>query len=159
MLEEWITPALFSSFPKSAEDEFHDGCRFQLQSSFGKWVCAEDGGSSEVVADRAQPGDHETFTVNIYSGGLVCDISSAVLHVAHALSFQMLIRTWNGAYLSGKNKELSADVDRPDLTDSFKIHFADNGKVHLQASNGTWVKATPSGVLSLVTLEDPGFAQ
>ena len=71
VLEEWITPSLFATFHKAADQVFHDGCRFSLQSSFGKWVCAEDGGGSEVIADRAAPGDNEIFTVNMMSDGSV----------------------------------------------------------------------------------------
>ncbi len=62
VLEEWLCPSLFESFPPSAEELFHDGCRFQLQTVFGKWVSAEDGGGSEIVGDRTVADQWETFT-------------------------------------------------------------------------------------------------
>lgn len=71
VLEEWITPELFASLPKSSPSFFHDGCRFTLKTHFGKFVCAEEGGGSEVVADRDESSDFEIFSARVIDGNKV----------------------------------------------------------------------------------------
>jgi hypothetical protein len=66
-----MTPTLFSALPKSTEDWIQDGARFRLMSSHEKWVCAEDGGGSELVADREVPDKWETFTAVLIGDGMV----------------------------------------------------------------------------------------
>lgn len=57
--------------------EIIDGCRVNLRTYNGHYVCAENGGGGEVVADRTVAAEWETFTI-----GLVPLRSLFPLHVS-----------------------------------------------------------------------------
>jgi hypothetical protein len=41
----------------------------------------------------------------------------------------------------------------------FTLHFVEDHKVRVQASNGKWIRAAPSGVLTVVSSDAPGSAE
>ncbi|GMH00121.1 hypothetical protein Nepgr_001960 [Nepenthes gracilis] len=57
--EGWITPRLFSGIPNG---DLLDGTQVQLKSvTTGKYLCAEDGGGTIIVANRSAASGWETF--------------------------------------------------------------------------------------------------
>ncbi|KAK2984206.1 hypothetical protein RJ640_006665 [Escallonia rubra] len=59
--EGWIKPSLFDRIPNK---DFLDGTRLQFKSvTIGKYLCAELGGGTIIVANRTSASDWETFKV------------------------------------------------------------------------------------------------
>ncbi|EXB39756.1 Glucan 1,3-beta-glucosidase 2 [Morus notabilis] len=59
VIEKWMKPSLFNGMPN---DDLLDGAQIQLKSTkLQKYLCAENGGGSIVVANRASASGWETF--------------------------------------------------------------------------------------------------
>jgi hypothetical protein len=61
----------------------------------------------------------------------------------------------------GFNNQLTADKEMPrdDDGELFVFHFLENNKVRLQTSGGKWIRAAPSGVLTVVSCDELGDAE
>ncbi len=106
-----------------------------LQVANGQYVCAEEGGSQSLVANRSAVGPWETFTLIERGNGVVA------------------LRAVNGCYVTavgGGGGELHSRVKVIDIWESFKLIDRGGGKIALQCHNGHYVCAEGGGGQKLI---------
>ncbi|CAN1236083.1 Glucan 1,3-beta-glucosidase [Linum grandiflorum] len=132
--EGWIKPSLFDGIPNK---DFLDGTELQLKSvTVGKYLCAENGGGSIVVANRTSASGWESFR----------------LWRNNETSFG--IRVFNGQFISiGANGIVdtlaSTDKDRFEIVRS----GSDPNRIRIKAANGMFMQVKTE---ELVTADNKG---
>ncbi|XP_057972499.1 probable glucan 1,3-beta-glucosidase A isoform X2 [Malania oleifera] len=124
VVEGWIKPSLFDDIPNG---DMLDGTEVQLKSvTLQKYVCAENGGGTNVTADRDVPLSWETFRLWRVSDS------------------QFQFRTSQGQFLTydGEGGYVSASAGSPSATETFYIERNNNGRVHVKLKSGTYLQLT-----------------
>lgn len=109
--------------------------KIALKASNGQYVCAENGGGREVVANRGAIGPWEMFTVTDRGNGTVS------------------LQAVNGQYLCAENgggTSLVANRGAFGPWETFRLIDRGNGTIALQACNGQYVCAEMGGGTSVV---------
>ncbi|XP_015885547.1 probable glucan 1,3-beta-glucosidase A [Ziziphus jujuba] len=136
--EGWIKPSLFDGIPNK---DFLDGTQFQLKSvTTGKYLSAEFGGGSIVVANRTTPSSWETFTVWRLN--------------EKAFQLRVFQKQFLGLDLNGKGKALVAVANSPGVLETFEIvkKPGNSKRVRIKATNGMFLQAKTE---ELVTADYP----
>ncbi|KAF5199656.1 Glucan 1,3-beta-glucosidase [Thalictrum thalictroides] len=139
VLEGWIKPSLFDSIPNK---NMLDGTKVQFKSvPLQKYVSAENGGGSNVSADRDTPSSWEQFRL---------------WRLSHT-KFQL--RTLNGQFLScdGEGALVTASAESPSATETFYIERNDNNKVHIRLLSGAYLQVSSSFNLTADYPGTPGW--
>ncbi|KAL3733227.1 hypothetical protein ACJRO7_022712 [Eucalyptus globulus] len=135
--EGWIEPSLFDAIPNK---DFLDGTRLQFKSTMvGKYLCAESGGGSRVVANSmenplvakrpAGSSDHwETFRL--------WRINERLFH------FRVANKQFVGLDSGGDGVDLVATCHSPGASETFEIvrNPGDPSRVRIKASNGSFLR-------------------
>ncbi|KAL6527240.1 hypothetical protein OROGR_016330 [Orobanche gracilis] len=127
--EGWIKPSLFDGIPNK---DFLDGTGLQFQSvTVGKYLSAENGGGSIIVANRTSASGWETFT----------------LWRINETTFNF--RVFNKQFVglnstSGKSNVIIAEADTPRVAETFEIQLHKNSRnlsyVRIKAPNGFFLQ-------------------
>ncbi|XP_057972500.1 probable glucan 1,3-beta-glucosidase A isoform X3 [Malania oleifera] len=136
VVEGWIKPSLFDDIPNG---DMLDGTEVQLKSvTLQKYVCAENGGGTNVTADRDVPLSWETFRLWRVSDS------------------QFQFRTSQGQFLTydGEGGYVSASAGSPSATETFYIERNNNGRVHVKLKSGTYLQRHRN---SFITVDDFEF--
>ncbi|KAH7524433.1 hypothetical protein FEM48_Zijuj06G0118600 [Ziziphus jujuba var. spinosa] len=137
--EGWIKPSLFDGIPNK---DFLDGTQFQLKSvTTGKYLSAEFGGGSIIVANRTSPSSWETFTV----------------WRVNEKTFQLRVfqKQFLGLDVNGKvGKGIVAVASSPGVSETFEIvrKNSNSRRVRIKAPNGMLLQAKTK---ELVTADYP----
>ncbi|XP_030541487.1 glucan 1,3-beta-glucosidase-like [Rhodamnia argentea] len=135
--EGWIKPSLFDAIPNK---DFLDGTRLQFQSmTVGKFLCAESGGGSRVVANST--GTSEVSKPKAGSGSgwetfRLWRISETLFN------FRVANKQFVGLGSSGDGIELVATCYSPGAPETFEIvrNPDDPSRVRIKASNGFFLQ-------------------
>ncbi|XP_020257372.1 probable glucan 1,3-beta-glucosidase A [Asparagus officinalis] len=123
--EGWIKPSLFDGIPNG---DFLDGTQLQLKSvTQNKYLCAESGGGTIIVANRSSASGWETFKLWRITEN----------------TFQF--RVFNGQFmgLDGGGTDVVAVSDSSDPSETFEIirNANDSSRVRIKAPNGSFLQA------------------
>ncbi|OIW16589.1 hypothetical protein TanjilG_02795 [Lupinus angustifolius] len=139
--EGWIKPSLFDGIPNK---DFLDGTGLQFKSvTTGKYLCAELGGGTSLVANRTAASGWETFR----------------LWRLNENSFRF--RVFNNQFvgLDGINVVAVSSVS----TDSEKFHFVKEGGnsslVRIKSSNGYFIQAKTEDLVTADVSEVNGWGE
>ncbi|XAR73448.1 Glucan 1,3-beta-glucosidase [Bertholletia excelsa] len=135
VVEGWIKPSLFDGIPNG---DMLDGTEVQLKSvKMQKYVCAENGGGTNVTVDRDIASSWETFRLWRVSES----------------EFQF--RTSQGQFLTyaGDGGSVSATAESPSKTETFYIERTNNTRVHIKLKSGTYIQAS---IANQLTADYPG---
>ncbi|KAK4428497.1 Glucan 1,3-beta-glucosidase [Sesamum alatum] len=127
VIEGWMTRSLFDAIPNK---DLLDGTQVHLKSvRFNKYLCAENGGGSALVANRDTPRSWETFRL--------WRINETTFN------FRVLNKDFIGLSTQGLGNKVSAHAAEPGTAESFRIvRNGDNPlRVRIQASNGLYLQA------------------
>ncbi|RZC46932.1 hypothetical protein C5167_039890 [Papaver somniferum] len=122
-----MKPSLFQGIP---EGDMLDGAKVRFKSlSSNKYICAEEGGVSDVVT----------------------------LWRVSQSEFQF--RTYNGQFLScgGEGAIVSTISNYQSLTETFSIVRSSNDRVHIKLSSGTYLQVSPVNELRADYIGNPGW--
>ena len=125
----WFLSSLIVLLLICSKTQAQPRARIALKAANGQYVCAEDGGGRNLVANRAKVGLWEAFIVTEVHG-------------------QLAMRAINGRYVSaegGGGRELIANRDEIGPWEVFTLLGQENGKVALRAFNGQYVSAAGGG--------------
>ncbi len=109
--------------------------KIALRASNGQYVCAEDGGGRELVANRNAIGDWEKFSLIKIDGARIA------------------LQTCNGKYLcaeGGGGREVLANRNVPAEWETFTVEDVGAGQVALKACNGQYFCAEGGGGREIV---------
>ncbi|NEO53809.1 MAG: Vps62-related protein [Okeania sp. SIO3B5] len=131
----------------TVKDQFTDGegeinpitTNITLQADNGQYVCAEDGGGRELLANRDRIGPWETFGMIKLGDNKIA------------------LRADNGQYVcaeGGGGGEVVANRDRIGSWETFNLITLEDGKFALQAANGQYVCAEGGGGGEVVANRD-----
>ncbi|KAK4758326.1 hypothetical protein SAY87_019627 [Trapa incisa] len=137
--EGWIKPSLFDGIPNK---DFLDGTGLQLKSvTTNKYLCAESGGGTTIVANRIFPSGWETFKL--------WRIDEA------SFNFRVFNKQFVGINVNGTGASVVAVANSPGITETFQIVRNPNNTslVRIRASNGLFLQAKSE---VLVTADHPG---
>ncbi|KAG6666677.1 probable glucan 1,3-beta-glucosidase A isoform X2 [Carya illinoinensis] len=129
VVEGWIKPSLFDGIPNG---DMLDGTEVQFRSvTLQKYVCAENGGGSNVTVGRDVASSWETFKLWRVSES----------------RFQL--RTSKGQFIScdGEGCSVSATAEYPSTSETFFIERK-NSRVHIKLESGAYLQATTGNQLS-----------
>ncbi|KAL7085572.1 hypothetical protein ACP275_14G288600 [Erythranthe tilingii] len=121
--EGWIKPSLFQAIPNS---DFLDGTGVQFKSvTVGKYLCAESGGGTIIVANRSSASGWETFS----------------LWRINERTFNF--RVFNRKFVGINGIDTVALADAPAQTETFEIQRNpdDLNRVRIKAPNGFFLQA------------------
>ncbi|KAL3619727.1 hypothetical protein CASFOL_034639 [Castilleja foliolosa] len=122
--EGWIKPSLFDAIPNK---DFLDGTSLQLKSvTLGKYLSAENGGGSIIVANRTDASGWESFA----------------LWRINANAFNL--RVFNKQFVGfDSNGTMNAEVDTPAAAQTFDIYRnpSNSSLIKIKASNGMFLQA------------------
>ncbi|GFZ10029.1 hypothetical protein Acr_21g0006280 [Actinidia rufa] len=138
--EGWIKPSLFDGIPNK---NFLDGTGLQFKSvTVGKYLCAETGGGTIIVANRTAASGWETFR----------------LWRINEKTFQM--RVFNKQFVGLDTRGNGIDVvavvaGTPGVSETFEIvwNSGDSGRVRIKAPNGFFLQVKTE---ELVTADSKG---
>ncbi|XP_031101540.1 probable glucan 1,3-beta-glucosidase A isoform X1 [Ipomoea triloba] len=139
--EEWIKPSLFNAIPNK---DLLDGTGIQFKSvTVGKYLCAESGGGTILVANRTDPSGWETFS----------------LWRINENTFNL--RVFNRQFVGLDTTKGSAGINlvavknTPGISETFQIlrNSDDRNRVRIKASNGFFLQAKTE---QLVTADSNG---
>ncbi|THG11611.1 hypothetical protein TEA_023073 [Camellia sinensis var. sinensis] len=125
--EKWIKPSLFDGIPNK---DFLDGTRLQFKSVMaGKYLCAETGGGSILVANRTVASSWETFK----------------LWRINETSYRLRVfnKLFVGVDTGGNGIDLVAIVaDPPGISETFEIvrNSDDPNRVRIKVPNGFFLQ-------------------
>ncbi|XP_015885542.3 probable glucan 1,3-beta-glucosidase A [Ziziphus jujuba] len=125
--EGWIKPSLFDGIPNK---DFLDGTQLQFKSvTTGKYLAAELGGGSIIVANRTSPSGWETFTVWRLN--------------EKAFQLRVFQKQFVGLDSNGKGKGVLAVANSPGVSETFEIVKKpdDSKRVRIRAANGLFLQA------------------
>ncbi|XP_040997510.1 probable glucan 1,3-beta-glucosidase A isoform X1 [Juglans microcarpa x Juglans regia] len=129
VVEGWIKPSLFDGIPNG---DMLDGTEVQFKSvTLQKYVCAENGGGSNVTVSRDVASSWETFKLWRVSES----------------KFQL--RTSKGQFISCDREgcSVSATAEYPSTSETFFIERK-NSRVHIKLESGAYLQATMGNQLS-----------
>jgi hypothetical protein len=109
--------------------------QLRLKAANGKYVTAEHGGGSDLVANRDSGGPWETFTVVNPNGSELNSVPGSESKVA--------LRVSNGKYMKAQNNggsTLDATADVPSLWETFTLVSGSNG-ISFRAGSGHYLCA------------------
>ncbi|KAI3460008.1 hypothetical protein Pfo_016671 [Paulownia fortunei] len=124
--EGWIKPSLFDGIPNN---DFLDGTGLQFKSvTVGKYLCAETGGGTILVANRTAASGWETFTV--------WRINET------SFNFRVFNRKFVGLDTVGNSIITVAIADTPGAPETFEIqrNSHDLKRVRIKAPNGFFLQ-------------------
>ncbi|OMO94235.1 Glycoside hydrolase, family 5 [Corchorus olitorius] len=130
--EGWIKPTLFDGI---VNKDFLDGTALQFKSvTTGKYLCAEQGGGSIIVANRTSASGWETFRVWRIN--------------ATALNLRVFGKQFVGVDSNGNG--IAAVSITPGNSDTFRIvrDSSDKNRVRIKASNGYYLQAKTEEVVT-----------
>ncbi|KAI8005451.1 Glucan 1,3-beta-glucosidase A [Camellia lanceoleosa] len=133
--ERWIKPSLFDGIPNK---DFLDGTSLHLKSpTVGKYLCAEWGGRSIIVANRTYATIWETFK----------------LWRINETSFQFRVynKQFMGLDTAGNGIDLVAVTDMPGgRTETFQIvrNSDDLNRIRIKASNGFFLQVKTADLVT-----------
>ncbi|KAK4740860.1 hypothetical protein SAY87_024448 [Trapa incisa] len=136
--EGWIKPSLFDGIPNN---DFLDGTGLQFKSvTTGKYLCAERGGGTIIVANRTTPSDWETFKL--------WRINESTFN------FRVFNNQFVGLDSEGNGDDVVAVSNSPGISETFQIVKDPNNSnlVRIKASNGLFLQAKSE---VLVTADHP----
>ncbi|KAJ8762685.1 hypothetical protein K2173_011165 [Erythroxylum novogranatense] len=128
LAEGWMTPSLFDGIPNN---DFLDGTELQFRSvKFNRYLCAESGGGSLLVANRLSASTWETFKV--------WRISQT------SFNFRVLNKQFLGLDTKGNGVNMIAVSNIPGNSETFEIVRDSKSKdmklVRIRASNGLFLQ-------------------
>ncbi|MFZ5968503.1 MAG: stalk domain-containing protein [Bacillota bacterium] len=121
-INEWETFQFVKSTIKLPETK--KSAVIALKAYNDKYVCAEDGGGSEIVANRDRIGTWEKFELQQYANK------------------QVTFQVYDGHYIRVKDKEdgtIKADVDKVSDWSKFNLYYLGNDKIAIKAYNGMFL--------------------
>ncbi|TYI60597.1 hypothetical protein E1A91_D10G114700v1 [Gossypium mustelinum] len=139
VLEGWIKPSLFEGIPNP---DMLDGTQVTFKSvKLQKYVCAENGGGSDISVNRDAASSWETFTLWRVSES----------------EFQF--RTVQGQFLScyGNGCVVSATAKSASSTETFQIERNNDDRVHIKTKSGAYLQATIDNQLVADYPGNPGW--
>ncbi|GFQ06696.1 glucan 1 3-beta-glucosidase a [Phtheirospermum japonicum] len=120
--EGWIKPSLFDGIPNK---DFLDGTSLQLKSvTLGKYLSAENGGGSIIVANRTDASGWESFAL--------WRINETTFN------FRVFNKQFVGINTSRNSSfAIQAEANTPGVTETFEIHWnpTNSSLVRIKASN------------------------
>ncbi|KAI3465087.1 hypothetical protein Pfo_021750 [Paulownia fortunei] len=125
--EGWMTPSLFDGIPNK---DLLDGTQVHFKSvKLNKYLCAENGGGSALVANRDVPKRWETFRL--------WRINETTFN------FRVFNKDFIGLGTQGQGIKVFAHAAEPGTTETFRIvRNGDNPlRVRIQASNDLYLQA------------------
>ncbi|GLT93839.1 hypothetical protein SLE2022_116130 [Rubroshorea leprosula] len=125
--EGWIKPSLFDGIPNK---DFLDGTGLQLKSvTTGKYLCAESGGGTIIVANRTAASGWETFKLWRIN--------------EKAFNFRVFGKQFMGLDTKGNGIDMVAVSDTPGTSETFEIlrNSDDSSLVRIKAPNGFFLQA------------------
>lgn len=134
VVEGWIKPSLFDGIPNK---DFLDGTGLQLKSvTVGKYLCAESGGGTILVANRTAASGWETFRL--------WRINET------SFNFRVFNNQFVGLNTAGNGIDILAVANSPGVTETFEIHRNpnDQSRVRIKASNGYFLQAKTEEVVT-----------
>ncbi|KAH6786714.1 hypothetical protein C2S52_006266 [Perilla frutescens var. hirtella] len=137
--EGWIKPSLFDAIPNK---DFLDGTGVQLKSvTVGKYLCAETGGGTIIVANRSSASGWETFS----------------LWRINEVTFNLRVfnKQFVGLDTAGIGIDIVAVATTPALTETFQIERNpdDLNRIRIKAPNGFFLQVKTE---ELVTADHDG---
>ncbi|KAG5544358.1 hypothetical protein RHGRI_016942 [Rhododendron griersonianum] len=137
--EGWIKPPLFDGIPNK---DFLDGTELQLNSvTVGKYLCAESGGGTIIVANRTSASGWETFR----------------LWRINETSFQLRVfnKQFIGLDATGNGIGLVAVAETPGGSETFEIvrNSGNSSRIRIKAPNGFFLQVKTE---ELVTADSKG---
>ncbi|XP_052200914.1 probable glucan 1,3-beta-glucosidase A [Diospyros lotus] len=137
--EGWIKPSLFDGIPNK---DFLDGTGLQLKSvTAGKYLCAESGGGTIIVANRTAASGWETFK----------------LWRINETTFQLRVfnEQFVGLDTAGNGVDVVAVAKTPGASETFQIvrNSADSSRIRIRAPNGFFLQVKTE---DLVTADSDG---
>ncbi|PRQ21502.1 putative glucan 1,3-beta-glucosidase [Rosa chinensis] len=127
LTEGWIKPSLFDGIPNK---DFLDGTGLQFKSvTTGKFLAAENGGGSIIVANRTSASGWETFKL--------WRINETTFN------FRVFGKQFVGIDVKGNGKDVVAVVTAPGVSETFEIIRKpdDSSRVRIKAPNGFFLQA------------------
>ncbi|KAM7252999.1 hypothetical protein ACFE04_025617 [Oxalis oulophora] len=121
--EGWMKPSLFDAIPNK---DFLDGTQLQFKSvTVGKYLVAENGGGTVVVANRTSASGWETFRVWRIDEN------------------NFNFRVFNGQFVGLDTTSLVAIAEHPGISETFQIvrNPNDSSRVRIKAANGFFLQA------------------
>ncbi|XP_059631412.1 probable glucan 1,3-beta-glucosidase A [Cornus florida] len=143
--EGWIKPSLFDAIPNK---DFLDGAGLQFKSvTVGKYLCAELGGGTIIVANRTQASGWETFK----------------LWRINETTFQF--RVFNNQFVgldtttAGNGIDVVAVADTPGASETFEIvrKSDDLSRVRIKAPNGFFLQVKTEELVTADFKGDSGW--
>lgn len=132
--EGWIKPSLFDAIPNK---DFLDGTGVQFKSvTVGKFLCAETGGGTNLVANRVAASGWETFS----------------LWRINETTFNLRVfnKQFVGLDKGGNGVDIVAVAASPGRTETFQIQRnpADLNRVRIRAPNGFFLQVKTEELVS-----------
>ncbi|XP_043693518.1 probable glucan 1,3-beta-glucosidase A [Telopea speciosissima] len=137
--EGWIKPSLFDGIPNK---DLLDGTQLQLKSvKLGKYLCAESGGGTIIVANRTSASGWETFKL--------WRINETTFQ------FRVFNKQFVGLDGQGNSTNVVAVSNFSGTSETFEIvrNTNDSTRVRIRASNGFYLQAKTE---NLVTADSAG---
>ncbi|KAK4740859.1 hypothetical protein SAY87_024447 [Trapa incisa] len=138
--EGWIKPSLFDGIPNK---DLLDGTGLQFKSvTTGKYLCAERGGGTIIVANRTAPSGWETFKL--------WRINETTFN------FRVFNNQFVGLDSQGNGDDVVAVSNSPGISETFQIvkDPINSNLVRIKASNGLFLQARNCHLV-LVTADHP----
>ncbi|KAG8632980.1 probable glucan 1,3-beta-glucosidase A [Manihot esculenta] len=132
--EGWIKPSLFEGIPNK---DFLDGTGLQFKSvTVGKYLCAELGGGTIIVANRSSASGWETFRL-------------WRINETH-FNFRIFNKQFVGLDSSGNGTNVVAISNMPGRLETFEIvkNSNDSSRVRIRASNGFFLQVKTEELLT-----------
>ncbi|KAJ1398637.1 Glycoside hydrolase, family 5 [Sesbania bispinosa] len=139
VIEGWMKPSLFDGIPNK---DLLDGTKVQFMSTkLHKYLCAEQGGGTIVVANRTRASGWETFRL--------WRVNESTFNFR--VPNKQFVRLGN----QGGGNNLVADSDKPSDMETFQIlrNDGDQNRVRIRAPNGWFLQAISE---TLVTADYEG---
>eukprot|EP00261_Vitis_vinifera_P017640 XP_010647401.1 PREDICTED: glucan 1,3-beta-glucosidase A [Vitis vinifera] len=127
--EGWMKPSLFSGIPNQ---DLLDGTQVQFMSTkLQKYLSAENGGGTDVVANRTSSSGWETFRL--------WRINESTFNL------RVFNKQFFGLENQGKGNKVVAVLNSPGNSETFQIvrKNDDRNRVRIKASNGLFLQAKP----------------
>uniref|UniRef100_A0A5B7BU40 Uncharacterized protein n=1 Tax=Davidia involucrata TaxID=16924 RepID=A0A5B7BU40_DAVIN len=141
--EGWIKPSLFDGIPNK---DFLDGTGLQFKSvTVGKYLCAETGGGTIIVANRTAASGWETFSL--------WRINETTFQ------FRVFNRQFMGLDTAGNGIDIVAVSETPGGSETFKIvrKSDDLSRVRIKAPNGFFLQVKTEELVTADSKGDGGW--
>ncbi|KAL2242264.1 UNVERIFIED_CONTAM: Glucan 1,3-beta-glucosidase [Sesamum indicum] len=141
--EGWIKPSLFDGI---INKDLLDGTGLQFKSvTVGKYLCAETGGGTIIVANRTSASGWETFRL--------WRINETTFN------FRVFDGRFVGLSTAGNGIDIVAEAERPDATETFQIQRNpdDLNRVRIKAPNGFFLQVKTEELVSADYEENGGW--